>query len=159
MKVIEFTNKKGKIFEVLIDDEDYEILLQNGWYCTKAGNTYYLRNDSFFIKRTYFHRLILNCPKNKVIDHINGNGLDNRKENLRICDKQQNHFNSQKGSGYTSKYLGVSWDKAKNLWRASIMVNRKTLYLGRFKSEELAASAYNEASKKYFKEFGKLNIL
>lgn len=71
-----------------------------------------------------------------------------------LCER-----NTKKGSNLTSKYLGVSWDKARHLWRASIMFNRKTFALGRFSNEEDAARAYNEASKKYFKEFAKLNSI
>lgn len=157
MKTIHVINRKGQSFDILVDDEDFAFVSQASWYCTKNGNNYYAANDSFFGKKTYMHRLVSNASKGKDVDHINGNSLDNRKQNLRICTRQQNICNAKKGVDCTSQYIGVSWDKSRNLWRVAIMFSRRSIYLGRFKIERDAATAYNEAAAKLFGEFARLN--
>lgn len=87
------------------------------------------------------HRVIMNTPKGMETDHINGNGLDNRRENLRIVTRRENQQNRH---GFkTSKYPGVS--KVKNRWTAHIHINKKQNYLGSFKDEEKAARRYRIA--------------
>jgi hypothetical protein len=103
----------------------------------------------------YPHHDVFGNPSD--VDHINGNSLDNRKQNLRICTRQQNICNAKKGVDCTSQYIGVSWDKSRNLWRVAIMFSRRSIYLGRFKIERDAATAYNEAAAKLFGEFARLN--
>lgn len=93
-----------------------------------------------------------------IVDHINGNKLDNRKENLRFVTPQQNVHNKRKTIQDTSsKYKGVSWNKRRKGWLAYIMVNGKREVIGLFSNEESAANAYNHYAKKYFGEYARLN--
>lgn len=146
--------------EMIIDVEDLQKVINYHWFPVKGRKTYYAKANHFGC-RVWAHRIILG---NKIsaelnqIDHINHNGLDNRKCNLRLCNNQQNHFNiSKRRCNTTSQYKGVSWSSDRNKWMACIALNGKTKNLGRFDNEIDAAKAYNEASKQYFGEFANLN--
>ena len=96
----------------------------------------------------------------QMVDHINRDKLDNRRENLRLCNMTESNRNRgpihfKHSSSITSKYKGVHWSK--NKWRATIEVNGKKIYLGFFDNEQDAAIAYNEAAKKYFGDYAYLN--
>jgi len=101
------------------------------------------------------HRHLMNCPPHLQVDHINGDILDNRKSNLRICTQAQNAANSPRQRNNTSGYKGVS--KNGDSWMAKIMIDKRPIYLGTFSTKELAAKAYNTAAIKYHKEFANLN--
>jgi len=103
-------------------------------------------------------RYILNYNGKDVIDHINGNKLDNRKENLRIVTYTQNAQNKSKQENTTSKYIGVYFRKDRNTWIAEIRVNSKKIYLGAFKTEIEAAKIRDIATLEHFGEYGKLNF-
>jgi len=141
----------------LIDDEDYELVSQYKWHVSRRGKhkLYASTGIKAGSKKTKvdMHRLIINAPKGQQVDHKNGNGLDNRKENLRVCTRSQNQRNrvANRTRG-TSKYKGVSFDKKSNSWRAKISI-------GSFPSEEEAARAYDEVAGELFGEFAKLNFL
>jgi hypothetical protein len=155
MKEIKLT--RGLI--ALVDDEDYDYLNQFKWNANKSRDT-----KSFYATRypgIKMHRVIMNTPDNLEVDHIDHNGLNNQRCNLRNCTRSQNHMNKNpKGD---SKYLGVSWDKSKNKWRTFIQTRqtsdhrRKTLYSGTFLTENEAAVAYNNKAKEFFGEFANLN--
>jgi hypothetical protein len=108
-------------------------------------------------------RYIMNCPKGMVVDHINGNRLDNRKSNLRICTQFQNTKNRFKSRSNKSGYKGVSFFKAKyplkKPWVAEIVYNYKRISLGYFYTKEDAAKAYNKKAIELFGEFAKLNVI
>ncbi len=106
------------------------------------------------------HREIIHPPGHLVVDHINHNGLDNRKANIRPATRSQNNFNRLivKREDSSSKYKGVSWRKRKMRWHARIHVNGEYKFLGYFKDEIHAAKAYDEAAKKYHGEFAVLNF-
>jgi hypothetical protein len=91
-------------------------------------------------------------PK-EVVDHINGNGLDNRRNNLRLATHQQKLANRRKTAKNSSGYKGVCWNKSRSKWQASISVNDVTIHLGRFDNPIDAHGAYIEAAQKYYKEF------
>lgn len=140
---------------VLIDDRDYYLVSDLNWWLAKGKYTTYARS-----KKTYMHRIILGLTdKNMLVDHKNGNGLDNRRGNLRICDIAQNNRNVVKHIAGTSKYRGVSWNKCEGKWQAQIKHNKKGCHLGFFKNENDAAIAYNKAAKELHKEFASLNII
>jgi predicted Zn-ribbon and HTH transcriptional regulator len=101
------------------------------------------------------HQLIAGS---RNVDHVDGNGLNNRRSNLRPATKSQNGANARKNPGKTSRYKGVFWDRERSAWQAKIMVNRKALSLGRFASEEDAALAYDLAAREAFGEFALTNF-
>lgn len=148
----------------IVDDEDYEELNKFKWYAKKHRNTFYVYRNSMKIegypKRKTgikLHRVIMSAPKELQVDHKNGNGLDNRKENLRLCTNIQNHQN-RKATERTSKYKGVHWHKATNKWQVQIRVACKRKHLGVFEDEILAAKEYDKEASAHFGEFARLNF-
>lgn len=144
----------------LVDDEDFEYLSQFKWYASKQGNTFYAHRDSRNRKRDKgtiicMHREIMNSPKD-LVDHIDGNGLNNQKKNLRTCTRSQNSMNQKAHRDSTSKLKGVTFDKSRNKYAAQINFNGKKIYLGRFSVKEKAYQAYCEACVKYHGEFAKV---
>jgi hypothetical protein len=110
----------------------------------------------------YFHKFVaermgLNI-QGFLVDHINRNSLDNRRENLRLATFSLNNANSQKRSNNTTGYRGVYWIKQKQKWHSRIQVNNKTICLGTFNNSIDAAKAYDKASHKYFGDYGYLNF-
>ena len=105
------------------------------------------------------HRQILNAPHFLLVDHINRNGLDNRKANLRTATYTQNSRNRQKTNKNTwSKYKGVTFDYRRKKWLARIVVNRKKRHLGSFNNELDAGRAYDRAAGELYGEFAVLNF-
>ncbi len=105
------------------------------------------------------HRLITRAPKGKVVDHENGDGLDNRRANLRVCDHRQNRRNHQRPrKGGASRFHGVGWWKRDQKWRAKISVDGRTIHLGYFADEEDAARAYDQAAREHFGEYASTNF-
>lgn len=101
----------------------------------------------------------MNPAKGFVVDHINGNGLDNRRENLRISTQAQNLWNAKKHKDSSSIYKGVSKRRNDTNWSARIMKNGKAQHIGMFTTETEAASAYNRVAKELFGEFAILNTV
>ena len=139
----------------LIDAEDYERLSKYKWNNSngRAVTT---------VKRKHIHmsRLIMDPPKDKVVDHINSNPLDNRRSNLRIVTQSHNLLNRSKSAGKASEFLGVSWHSGNNSWlcRATSAISGKRYTLGYYNTEVEAAQAYNYFCAKY-NPFSKLNII
>lgn len=146
---------QGKI--ALVDDGDYEYLMQWKWNAHKHRNTWYAKYNKTF-SSVKMHRLIMNAPAGVQVDHINGDGLDNRRENLRLCTHIENMHNSGKHKNNTSGFKGVHWNKQRQTYQVFIMVNRKHKYVGSFSILEEAAHAYDEAAKEHYGEFARLNF-
>ena len=141
----------------LVDDDDYEKLNQYKWRLGRRSVVRHQVKEEYKSKKRktiLMHRMIMNPEEGYVVDHINHNIFDNRKENLRICTQQQNSFNRKKQkSAFHSKYKGVSFYKKTKKWMASIKLNNKNIYLGIYDEEENAAKAYKVAAKKYHGEY------
>jgi len=145
-------------FNVIISACDAERVTTQRWYkCGfKRGPYFSCQMPVPERKNILLHRFIVSCPAGMQVDHINGNVLDNRRSNLRICDHAENMRNRRISKNNTSGYKGVSWEKKKRKWGASIKVNRKTIHLGWFNDLEKAYEAYVAASQKYHGEFGRI---
>ena len=143
-KLIPLTQGKFAI----VDAEDYERLSKYKWHVDKGDSTYYAAR-SIVGKNFRMHREILNAPEGLVVDHRNHNGLDNRRENLRLCTVAENNMNRRpsKRANKSSRFKGVSWDKRRRCYQAYIQQNGKLIKIGRFKSEIDAAKAYDEKAK------------
>jgi hypothetical protein len=149
----------------IVDAEDFDRLNQYKWCAVQYGENFYAnRNGGKLGKfhRTFIvkmHREVLQDPPGMIVDHINHNGLDNRKSNLRIVTREQNLWNSRKNiSCGTSKYKGVTYFKRDNRWRAYITYKKKRTFIGSFLDEDTAAKAYDEKAKQLFGEFAYLNF-
>ncbi len=154
--------KQGKF--AIVDPDDYERLRQYKWYVCKGKRTFYAvryipKKEEQSRKNAYMHYLVIDVPDGMYCDHINHNGLDNRNANLRPATHTQNNRHRRKCKMPTfSIYKGVTWAKEVKRWRSRISVNGKRIELGYFDSEIEAAKAYDEAAKKYHKEFAVLNF-
>lgn len=159
--MIEIPLTRGKV--AWIDDEDWELVSQYKWFARTAGSGIFYANTSLprnlgNQRCLIMHRLIMNAQPGQIIDHRDGNGLNNQKENLRFCTQMENLQNKHVGYG-TSKYKGVAWYKAYSKWCAEITHNKKRISLGYFDTEEEAALAYNKAALELFGEFASLNFI
>lgn len=155
MKEIPLT--KGYV--AIVDDEDYELVNQWKWCYSPCGKGYATRavQRNNKIKNIQMHRIIVNANRGEEVDHINGNSLDNRRSNLRICESKNNSWNTCSHKDGTSKYKGVFWNKQKNQWQVKICCNYKTYHVGFFDDEEEAAYSYDVVAKRFFGEYARLN--
>lgn len=155
MKEIHLT--QGKV--AIVDDADYEWLNQWKWRASKDHNTYYAVRSVWAKPSIIMHRLILGLIGNEVVDHMDHDGLNNQRNNLRPCTRKQNQQNMRSHLNSTSKYLGVCVNKHRNRYTVQITGNGKKVFVGHFISEVDAALAYNKAAQKYHGEFANLNVV
>ena len=138
---------QGKI--ALVDDDDFDKLSSLKWYFDNgyARTNVYVEGKG---RRSIFmHRFILSPPKNKQVDHINHNGLDNQKANIRIVDAKDNQRNRNTQKNNTSGCQGVCFHKKKQVWFATITLMGKPVHLGIFKDKNEAISAREKAEVLY----------
>jgi len=154
---------RGKF--AIVDPDDYIWLKKFKWHASKNGYTFYAKRSVYTgeksrSKTLAMHRRIIKAPDNLLVDHINHNGLDNRKANLRLATPAQNNRNCliiKKRNAY-SQYRGVTWSKRKKRWLVMIRFDGKRKFLGYFKDEIQAAKTYDMAAKIYHREFAALNF-
>lgn len=146
---------QGKV--AIIDYEDYKIVTAYKWFAHKRGGKYYAstnyKKGNAGRKALHMHRIIIKCPSNLEVDHIDGNTLNNCKDNLRVCTHQENMFNSKLSASNKSGCKGVSFYKKTNKWVAYIHINDKMVHLGYFKTLEEASNKSKIARKRHHKGF------
>lgn len=143
----------------IVDDEDFETLNKFHWSLMVAGYAYREEWNKMKRKKFTMHREIMSSKTNDVIDHKNGNPLDNRKENLRLCTQMENCRNQSIKSSNKSGYKGVSWDKRAGKWSAFLTVNYKHIFGGYFEDVKKAAESYNKMAIEHHGEFARLNTI
>jgi hypothetical protein len=145
--------------EAVIDAADVPLVDGFNWCILAPRHTKYaVRNkrEDGILRMHYMHRVIMGVQPGVLIDHISGNGLDNRRSNLRLASISQNAQNMRLPLTNTSGIRGVCWAQARGKWMAQITVNRHYINLGYFDKKEDAAAAYVNASAKYHGEFGRV---
>src|SRR5690606_24980699 len=144
----------------IVDADDYEWLSQWVWGAQESRSGLRARRidrSEGRQKKIYMSRVILNAQAGEYVDHINGDTLDNRRSNLRLCSNQENLMNRGLNKNNTSGYKGVTWNAQKNKWMAQITVDHQHVYLGCFESPQDAARAYDKAASDSFGEFALTN--
>ena len=155
MKKIALSGELGKGKFVLVDDEDFEKLNKYKWHFGTGYARRLSKGSHSTRKVIWMHRVIMNTPSNMVIDHIDGEGLNNQKYNLRNCLPKENARNTRIASNNTSGYKGVY--RFHKSWRAVIFLNGKMIHLKMCSTPLEGAKIYNEAAIKYHGEFASLN--
>ena len=159
--VLFLERKDGTEMQCVIDTADYDLVKLYRWHAQKHRKTFYARADvpnpeGRHTRALHMHQLVLLPTLDKTPDHINHNGLDNRRGNLRLATAlEQAHNQTARIDGSGCK--GVSLRKDNGLWRARITVDYKRMTLGHFASREEAQKVYDAAAKKYYGSFGFLN--
>lgn len=161
-----FEVKLSRGYFAKVEKEDYELICNIKWHLikTKKANAVYAYHK-FGKKNISMHRFIYEhhfgpIPSGMIIDHKDGDGLNNVKSNLRVCTYSENCANvGKKRKNPTSKYKGVFFEKSCNRWRAKIKKQHKDIHIGVYKTEIEAASAYNSVAKEIYGEFAFLNSI
>ncbi len=147
---------RGK-YKAIVDDEDFEWLSNFKWQIYNPRQYPYAVTILSNGKQLLMHRMILNAPRELIVDHKDGNGLNNQRSNIRLCTRKENVRNCPRYSHNTSGYKGVCWIAPKRKWRAQYQIDRKCKVVGYFDNIIDAARAYNKAIKIAFGEFASPN--
>lgn len=147
----------------IVDAEDYERMARFKWCARRDKHAIYAdrhaRDESGKRLSVSMHRAVMGAGKGQIVDHINHNGLDNRRANLRECTHSENLRNRRSAqSGSVSQYIGVSWHNGNAKWCAHIKVDGRPTHLGYFNDERLAALARDAAARLHFGEFANFNF-
>ena len=158
-QIVEIPLSQGKV--AIIDVENAPEVLRFKWCAHKKRHLWYavtsVRKEDGTRTVLSLHRLILKPSSNVLVDHRDGDGLNNRKSNLRLATNAQNQHNSRRSLHNTSGFKGVDFNKRRCQWRALICFNNKRKHLGRFQTKEEAAAAYDTAARKFFGEYARPN--
>ncbi len=156
MKKIKLTQSKF----AEIDDSDYEELNRHKWFAVESSGLFYAGRKSPKVnghsKIIRMHADIMKTSEGEYTDHIDGDGLNNQRNNLRVCTNSQNGMNRGKPKSNTSGFKGVTWHKANQKWQSQINVEGTYKYLGGFNTRLEAYEAYCMACEKYHKEFSNI---
>lgn len=141
--------------EAVIDAEDVPLVEGFNWHALVGNNTVYAtrKKPNGAGETEYLHRIITNAPDGKDVDHIDHDGLNNRKANLRVCLRSENLWNKKMSKYSTSGYKGVGWHKASSSWQARLCVNGTRKHLGLFATSEDAHIVHQKACEKYHGEY------
>ncbi len=153
-KTIALAKGKGV---AIVDDQDYDKCVRHSWRLKIDGRRSYAE-ATIGRKTIGLHRFVLNDPAGRLVDHINEDGLDCRRDNLRNCNQSQNMFNRGSQSNSKSGIKGVSWSATRNKWRADICAKGKKKTLGYFQTIEAATNAYDNAAAELHGEFARPNV-
>jgi hypothetical protein len=146
--------------EAVIDAADVPLVARWNWCAKRQRNVIYAKRKATLLNGTRevrMHRVIMGEPLGLEVDHIDGDGLNNRRSNLRAVTGQQNSRNARVRRDNTTGFKGVSCIKPDQKWRATINVDGKRVWLGCFNTPESAHAAYCAASKKYHGDFGRIS--
>ena len=146
---------RGKF--AVVDADDYYRLVRFRWHAVYNSKTFYAARIERG-KTIKMHRAIMGAPKELVVDHVDRNGLNNRKGNLRLCSTAENSRNTGSNARGSSRYKGVHWHKRIGKWAAAIQYDKKVYHVGYFGDEIAAAKAYDEKARELFGEYGFLNF-
>ncbi len=143
----------------LVDPEDYPLVRGISWAAErkKRSRTAYVVKSTRRPKNLYLHRLLFDVPVGMEIDHVSGDGLDNRRKNLRLATHSQNCQNNLGKRRRSSRFKGVCWDRGRARWMASIQAGERHINLGRYATEEAAAAAYDCAARELHGDFARVN--
>lgn len=140
--------------KALVDDDDYEALIKHSWW---FDGRYAVREKRYGPRKRnkkrkyYMHRVVMDCPKSMMVDHINGNKLDNRKENLMVCTQVENQQNRKRQqSNNTSGYRGVSYNNTLGYWVVQGYYDGERVWCKYFKTKEEAIENRKKFEEKYF---------
>ena len=146
-------------YYAIIDAEDAPLVEGVSWRA-KPGNTGIIyaardcRDGSGNWTVVRMHRVILGAKDKTLVDHLDHDGLNNRRNNIRLCSHSENNQNARKRIKGSSKYKGIYWKERDKKWYARIMLNGKRIFLGSYDTEDEAHKAYCKASRDLHKEFG-----
>lgn len=144
-------------YEAVIDAADVHLVEGFNWHADTRSCTVYARRtvNGSSPSSIKMHRVIAGCDDDSIVDHADCNGLNNRRENLRVVGHLENSRNTRIRKNNSSGFKGVSQHKRSGKWQAAIWVNYKAVHLGEFKTPEAAHQAYSAASEKFHGEFGR----
>lgn len=152
-------------YDVLIDDEDADEVLQHRWYLVSKHKDHDIYFNTMYKERGYqrtieLHRFIMKCScrDGKIIDHISGDTLDNRKSNLRCCTHMENLHNARMARRNTSGYKGILYIKSSGKWETKVRYDNDRYYGGSYNTPEEAAKAYDKLALAFHKEFAYTNF-
>ena len=148
--------------ETIIDLADWDLVKDYRWYAHWEDNTFYVLTNVYSAytvqQKIRLHRLLLAAPKGVLVDHVDRNGLNNRRNNIRLVTSLENRCHSVGQKGSRSAYKGVTWNKQSRKWQSGIMLHGQSRHLGLFNDELDAAEAYDEAAIELFGEYALLNF-